>query len=72
MFIVKFLEFGQEVIGQCLCSLMSGKIVVILIIDNPNQKLLENVELILLQLSKSIQDLVREKDWLDKMRVGIH
>lgn len=34
VFGVEIMEFRQEVIGQCLCSLMSGQIIIILVVDH--------------------------------------
>jgi hypothetical protein len=49
--IVKVHELGQEVIGQGLCSLMPGEIVIFFVINHLNEELLENVQLIFLELT---------------------
>jgi hypothetical protein len=48
MLIVKFFKLWQEVVGQCLCGLMPGEVVIFFVIDHLNEELLEDMQLIFL------------------------
>lgn len=69
---VKGHKFRQKVVSEGLGRLMSGKIVLLFILDYFNEEIFEKVKFILIKLSKGIESFMRKKDRCWKMWVGLN
>lgn len=68
---VQFLELRQEIVGQCLSSLMPRQVVLLLVIHHRNQEIFQQGQFILLELAQRIEHLMRQQDGFREMWVGL-